>query len=147
MLKGGTDASDAARPASHGQTPANALATPTVASVPAREPGRLPRRAFAAVVVVVLMTGLSPVPVPVAFDHQDKLHHVAGFALLVLTARLAFPGLASRPLAFGCLSLALLIELAQGLMVLRSASAVDMLANVAGIGLGLALAILLKLRS
>lgn len=86
------------------------------------------------------MSGLSPVPVPVVFHHQDKLHHLLGFAALVLSARLAFPRVRLLPLAVACVTLAIGIELAQGLMSSRNASMPDMLANLLGMGLGFACA-------
>lgn len=94
------------------------------------------RWALGGVVVALLLSGLSPVPVPVAFDHQDKLYHVLGFAVLVLSGRLAFPRMRRVPLAAACVALAILIELVQGLMSGRSASGADMLANLLGMALG-----------
>ncbi|MBF6623433.1 MAG: VanZ family protein, partial [Pseudomonas stutzeri] len=48
---------------------------------------------FLAVAVVILYAGLKPEPVPQAFDQQDKLHHLLGFAALAFSMRLAFPRL------------------------------------------------------
>lgn len=99
---------------------------------------------FSAVAVVILASGLNSEPVPELFTHQDKLHHLAGFAALSLTARLAFPRLAIAWLVAWTLSAALLIELGQGLLPLRTPSLGDMLANALGVASGLVFARLVE---
>jgi VanZ family protein len=93
---------------------------------------------FGVVALVVLVTGLSPVPVPQVFWHQDKVHHLLGFAALAFTARLAFPRVPVPWLAAAMLAGPTAIELGQGLLPLRTASAPDMLANAVGVLLGMA---------
>lgn len=91
---------------------------------------------FLAVLAVILFTGLRPDPIPQAFDQQDKLHHLLGFAALMFTMRMAF---AQRQLFWTVvlsLAAALLIEIAQGMLPSRQSSMGDMLANTMGVLLG-----------
>lgn len=91
---------------------------------------------FLAVTAVILYAGLRPEPVPQAFDQQDKLHHMLGFAAYAFALNLAFPRWrAVYGLLMG-LALALSIELAQGLQPHRDASLADMAANTVGVLLG-----------
>lgn len=72
----------------------------------------------------------------------DKLRHVAAFAVLAWVAMVAWagvPGLASR-VVMALLAYGLFIEAVQGQLDGRHASGWDLLANAAGIALGLALA-------
>ncbi|MCQ4313840.1 VanZ family protein [Pseudomonas stutzeri] len=91
---------------------------------------------FLAVLAVILFTGLRPDPIPQAFDQQDKLHHLLGFAALMFTMRLAFPQWRLLWLIVLSLTAALMIEIAQGLLPNRQASLADMLANTLGVLLG-----------
>ncbi|MCQ4346640.1 VanZ family protein [Pseudomonas stutzeri] len=91
---------------------------------------------FAGVLLGVVAAGLGSTPVPELFRHQDKLHHLAGFAALAFTARLAFPRLHAGWLLSGSLLLALLIELGQELIPSRTPSLGDMSANLLGVLLG-----------
>ncbi|MBD9482599.1 VanZ family protein [Pseudomonas sp. PDM14] len=95
---------------------------------------------FAAVLVVILFAGLRSEPVPQVFNHQDWLHHAAAFAALVCSARLAFPRVQAFWMVLYCLMLALLIELGQGLLPMRTASVGDMVANITGVLIGLMVA-------
>lgn len=91
---------------------------------------------FLAVLVVILFTGLRPDPIPQAFDQQDKLHHLLGFAALMFTMRLAFAQWRLAWTVALSLAAALLIEIAQGLLPARESSMGDMLANTLGVLLG-----------
>jgi VanZ family protein len=91
---------------------------------------------FLAVLVVILFTGLRPDPIPQAFDQQDKLHHLLGFAALMFTMRLAFPQWRLLWAVVLSLAAALMIEVAQGLLPSRQASPGDMLANTLGVLVG-----------
>ena len=84
----------------------------------------------------LLWIGLGADPVSKSFPYQDKLYHFAGFFVLALTLRLAFPWLKlARFLSLG-IGTAVVIEAVQFFMVDRDASLGDMIANVAGIVLG-----------
>lgn len=84
----------------------------------------------------VLVTGLHDKPIPQVFQHQDLLHHGVAFAALAFTACLAF----SRRYGWLAIVLSLVvaggIELGQYLLPRRTASALDMLADVLGIIIG-----------
>ncbi len=99
---------------------------------------------FLAVLLVVLFTGLRPDPVPQMFDHQDKLHHMAGFAAFAFTLRFSFPRLHWLLVVLGSLTAALAIELLQGALPLRTPSFGDMLANCLGVVCGLSASLLLR---
>jgi VanZ family protein len=94
---------------------------------------------LAAVFFVCLQPGLGP-PVPAGFD---KLEHLAAYVLLALW----FTGLVARgrywAVGAGLLALGLLIEVLQWRMNLgRSAEALDMFANMLGVGVGITIALL-----
>lgn len=89
---------------------------------------------------VLLTAGLRAQPIPEAFSQEDKLHHLMGFLALSFSCRLAFLRVKLRWIALGCLLTGVLIEYAQGLMPLRTASAYDALANAFGVTIGLLLA-------
>ncbi len=91
---------------------------------------------FLAVLATILFTGLRPDPIPQAFDQQDKLHHLLGFAALMFTMRLAFPQWRLAWAVALSLAAALLIEIGQGMLPARQASMGDMLANTLGVLLG-----------
>jgi VanZ family protein len=92
---------------------------------------------FISVGVVLLAAGLRAQPIPEAFAQEDKLHHLVGFFALSFSCRLAFPRVKARRTALGCLLTGILIEYAQGLMPLRTASPYDALANAVGVLIGL----------
>ena len=110
---------------------------PEIAAPARRWQRRLP---FVAVSLVLLLAGFDPQPVPELFRHQDKLHHLAGFAALLFTARIAFPRVPGVWLVTASLAAALAIEVGQGGLPERSASLGDMLANTLGVLLGWACA-------
>ena len=95
---------------------------------------------FLAVCAGLLFTGLRNQPIPQVFAQEDKLHHFIGFFALAFSCRLAFLHIRLLWLAIGCVLAGLLIEYAQALLPLRTASFYDALANTAGATLGLALA-------
>lgn len=99
---------------------------------------------FLAVFAVILFTGLRPEPIPQAFDQQDKLHHLLGFAVFSFTLRLAFPRWRLVWALLLGLATALLIEIAQGYQPHRDASVGDMLANALGVLLGAGCAMLAR---
>lgn len=99
---------------------------------------------FLAVLAVILFAGLKPEPLPEAVDQQDKLHHLLGFAALVVASRLAFPRSHFIWLLTLCLGTGLLIELGQGLQPNRTPSTGDMLANALGALLGWVCSLLLQ---
>ncbi|ATE78730.1 MULTISPECIES: VanZ family protein [Pseudomonas] len=92
---------------------------------------------FAAVTMILLYAGLRPQPIPELFVEEDKLHHWIGFLVFACSCRLAFPNVKFTWTALGCLLAGVLIELAQGMMPLRTASPYDMLANSIGVLMGL----------
>jgi VanZ family protein len=94
---------------------------------------------LAAVLFASLQPGFGPA-VPANFD---KVEHLAAYVLLALW----FSGLVARSrywvVACGLLALGVVVEMLQWLMNLgRSAEVLDMLANALGVGLGLAIALL-----
>lgn len=99
---------------------------------------------FLIVLAAILYAGLRPQPIPQGFDSQDLLHHGLAFAALVCSARLAFPATHLFWTVLYSLLLGLIIELTQGLMPLRTPSVEDMAANLAGVFVGLLLALQAK---
>jgi VanZ family protein len=98
------------------------------------------RRHWAALFVATLLfTGwqaFKPVEAgPFLFTHADKLLHAAAFAMLMLQARLAWPG-AAVPAALGLLAWGALIEVVQIGLPPHQADGWDLLADAAGIALG-----------
>ncbi|MDR7109090.1 VanZ family protein [Pseudomonas frederiksbergensis] len=93
--------------------------------------------AFAMVTAILLFAGLRAKPIPELFAEEDKIHHWIGFLVFACSCRLAFPNVKFVWTALGCLLIGVLIELAQGLMPLRTASPYDMLANSIGVLMGL----------
>lgn len=94
---------------------------------------------FLAVCAGLLFAGLRSQPIAQHFTQEDKLHHFVGFFALTLSCSLAFMNVKLRWIAFGCVLTGVLIELAQELEPLRSASAYDALSNSLGVAAGLLL--------
>ncbi|WP_367372047.1 VanZ family protein [Pseudomonas lini] len=92
---------------------------------------------FVTVTVILLFAGLRAQPIPELFVEEDKLHHWIGFLVFACSCRLAFPNVKFFWIALGCLLTGVLIEVAQGLMPMRTASPYDMLANTIGVLMGL----------
>jgi VanZ family protein len=97
----------------------------------------LPKVAFFVTLLVLCFAGMRGEPVPQVFENQDKLHHWAGFFCLTVSAFLAFPGTQLIWLLLWPLVGAMLIELEQSLMPLRTASLGDMVANALGVLCGM----------
>lgn len=95
---------------------------------------------FVGISAILLNAGLRARPIPEAFAQEDKLHHLLGFLALSFSCRLAFLRVKLRWIALGCLLTGILIEYAQELMPLRTASAYDALANGLGVLIGLLIA-------
>ena len=106
----------------------------------AQSPAWLRLFLFVGVSVILLDAGLRPQPIPQVFAQEDKLHHLIGFMVLAFSCRLAFPSIKPGTIKAGCLLTGVLIEAAQGLMPLRTASPYDMLANCTGVLIGLLVA-------
>lgn len=113
------------------------------------QPGSLPpqrrreaRLAFAVTVIVTSVIALFPGPAGApSLIGWDKLDHVAAFAALALLARMGWPGLTRRRLAYALMVYGLLIEAGQAQPAVgRTASLTDVAADAIGIALGLALA-------
>ena len=103
-------------------------------------PFRLRALLFLAVCAGLLFTGLRSQPIPELFAKEDKLHHFIGFFALAFSCRLAFLPVKLHWIAIGCVLAGVLIEYAQALIPLRTASFYDALANTAGVALGLLVA-------
>ena len=99
-----------------------------------------------AALLLVSFGSLGKVTGPQMFDGGDKLIHLITYAVLYVLAWLAFPGPALRwRLHLTLLAFGVMIELAQGQITYRFMEGADILANVAGTGVGnLILPILLK---
>ena len=95
---------------------------------------------FLAVCAGLLFTGLRTRPIPQVFAQEDKLHHFMGFFALAFSCRLAFLPVKLHWIAICCVLVGVLIEYAQALIPLRTASFYDALANTAGMALGLLVA-------
>jgi VanZ family protein len=104
------------------------------------------RIVFVVVLAILLYAGLRPEHIPEFFNEEDKLHHLAGFAALALSTRMAFPRGSVLWQIAGMVLLGVFIELAQELLPDRTSSIWDILANLTGIAVGLALARLPFLR-
>ena len=95
---------------------------------------------FLAVCAGLLFAGLRARPIALVFAQEDKLHHFMGFFALAFSCRLAFLPVKLHWIAIGCVLAGVLIEYAQALITLRTASFYDALANTAGVALGLLVA-------
>lgn len=99
---------------------------------------------FGVALAAVLALGPGPALPPV--EGQDKLQHAAAFAALAFAAALAYPAPAGRArgrsawIAVALMGYGVAIELAQSQIPSRTASAADVVADGAGVLLGLLLA-------
>lgn len=97
---------------------------------------------FVALTAAVAWLALSPTPPRGVDTGWDKANHALAFAVMLVSGRLAWP---PRPwtVALGLLGYGLLIELVQSHVPGREASALDVIADAAGIAIGAALGVLL----
>jgi hypothetical protein len=105
------------------------------------------RSAFVVALVVIFTLAMIPQPVvPMVVAFQDKLHHCAAFAVLMLMGWAGWPSRSLR-VAGGLVLYGLLIEVAQDqLTTNRVGEPMDWLADSVGIAIGLGLIRLLTLR-
>ena len=93
-------------------------------------------------IATVAIALLPQTPAPPPFPHADKLQHLVVFAVLAVLARLGFP---AAPAALIFERLAFLgagIEVLQTIAIVgRSSDMLDWLADLAGIAIGLAVAL------
>jgi VanZ family protein len=94
-----------------------------------------------ALVAAVIVSSLVPAGPPMPVPGFDKLEHASAYLVLMVW----FAGLNARRawvwVALGLLALGIAIEFAQGAMSMqRTAEVRDVVANAAGVGLGVALA-------
>jgi VanZ family protein len=106
------------------------------------------RRQWQALLLLMMLAScfiaFDPAPRPVGVTHGDKLQHLVAFAALGLVARLA---LQRAPVAgLAMLGFGIFIEAVQHFIPTRSASLGDVVADAAGVVLGLLLARALGLR-
>jgi VanZ family protein len=99
----------------------------------------------AALVVTIVYASLAPhlplPPVPAGFD---KIEHFAAYCALAVWFTGLYPRTRYGRVVVGLLTLGAAVEVAQGVMQMgRSAELLDMLANAAGVGVGLLLALAL----
>ena len=88
--------------------------------------------------VVVCLVPLPPSPIPI--EGSDKLEHALGWMLITLWyAQLTRSPKALLARACGFVALGAAIELAQSLTTWRSADLADLLANLVGVILGVAI--------
>ena len=100
---------------------------------------RLARSLFAALLGLTLVVMLTPADELADPGLDDKVSHLLTFAALAVAGRLALVPV--RPLAVALAAYALLTEVLQALLPIgRHGDPLDWLADVAGVGLGLALA-------
>ena len=86
----------------------------------------MPKLAFFVILLVLCFAGMRGEPVPQLYENQDKLHHLAGFFCLTVSAFLAFPKTRLIWLLLWPLVGSMLIGLEQNLMPLGTASLGDM---------------------
>lgn len=92
-----------------------------------------------ALLAVLAFAAWWPDALPQGFAHQDKLHHLLGFAVFAIALRFAAPE--RHVVDAGCIALVVAagLELGQLFVPARTPSLPDLVASVGGAGLGLAL--------
>ena len=85
--------------------------------------------------IIYLATTSQPYPIPSAAS--DKVNHLLAFFELTVVARLAWPNLGKPWIAIGLLAFGLGIELVQAQLPYRTFAMADILADAAGIAIGL----------
>lgn len=107
---------------------------------------RLPRWLFAVSLGIMIAGLFREAPPEKLFEHSDKVGHLAGFALLTITGWLALYGKLRSVFILLLFSLAIGSEFIQAAFLPeRFFSAMDMLANLAGIALAAMLLLLARL--
>ena len=89
--------------------------------------------------VIGLVAALEPVPTAVAVTFNDKFIHTTGFLVFMLWFGGVFESRFAPLVAVALSSYGVLIELLQSLTPTRSAEALDVVADVAGVLVGWAL--------
>lgn len=90
---------------------------------------------ISATAIIYLATTSQPYPVPSA--PNDKLNHLLAFLQLTVVTRLAWPGLSRLWIIPGLLAFGVTIELVQAQLPYRTFAVADILADAAGIAIGL----------
>ena len=91
--------------------------------------------ALSAAAIIYLATTSQPYPIPSAAS--DKVNHLLAFLQLAVVTRLAWPGLGKLWIVIGLLAFGLGIELVQAQLPYRTFAIADILADAAGIAIGL----------
>jgi VanZ family protein len=98
-----------------------------------------------AAVCLVVVGSLKPEPeLPMPFSSADKLYHWGGYAVLALLPFFAFGKRGAWAAALSMILLGAALELAQGYVPGRTPSALDFVANTAGVFSGILAASILK---
>ncbi|WP_225316510.1 MULTISPECIES: VanZ family protein [Marinobacter] len=90
---------------------------------------------ISATAILYLATTSEPYPVPSA--DSDKLNHLLAFLQLTIVTRLAWPGLSRLWIACGLLAFGVTIEIVQAQLPYRTFAVADIVADAAGIAIGL----------
>lgn len=90
---------------------------------------------ISAAAILYLATTSEPYPVP--SSDNDKLNHVLAFLQLAIVTRLAWPGLGRLWIAAGLLAFGVTIEIVQAQLPYRTFAVADIVADAAGIAIGL----------
>lgn len=90
---------------------------------------------ISATVILYLATTSEPYPVP--SSDNDKLNHLLAFLQLTIVTRLAWPGLNRLWIAFGLIAFGVTIEIVQAQLPYRTFAVADIVADAAGIAVGL----------
>lgn len=90
---------------------------------------------LSALAILYLATTSDPYPIPSA--PSDKLNHILAFIQLTVVIRLGWPELSRPWVALGVMGYGLSIELIQSQLPYRDFSLLDLLADGAGIAIGL----------
>ena len=98
------------------------------------------RVAFWVLIAAIATLSLIPYDGDVLANQRDKLAHLITYALLMVSARWAYPQSQAIKLALALVLYSLALELGQLAVPGRYFSLLDMVANAAGVALGLLLA-------
>lgn len=90
---------------------------------------------LSAAAIIYLATTSQPYPIPSAAS--DKVNHLLAFFQLAVVTRLAWPKLGKAWIVASLLAFGLSIELVQAQLPYRTFAITDILADVAGIAIGL----------